>query len=50
MGVGRIFSRRGPLVDSSEIAKNIFPGGGEIGEIHLSPSKLRKQPFLLKIP
>jgi len=41
MGVGRIFSR--------EALRDFFRGGGKSSEICFSHSKLRKQPFLLKL-
>jgi len=45
MGVGRIFSRAEPQGDFSQI----FPGGAKVVNFYVSHSKLRKQPFLLKI-
>jgi len=45
MGVGRIFSREGPLVDFS---KNFSRSEAKVVKFVCSYSKLRKQPFLLK--
>ena len=42
MGVGRIFSRGGPVEDFPKI---FFQGGAKSGEIWFCPSKLKKQPF-----
>jgi len=40
--------QRGPIVDFPWVAKKIFVGG-KSGKFHANHSKLRKQPFLLKI-
>jgi len=44
MGVGRIFSRGGPLGNFSKI----FPGVAKSGEICFLPLEIEKQPLLLK--
>jgi len=41
MGVGRIFSRRGPAGDFPKI----FSGGQKVVKFGFYPSKLKKQPF-----
>ena len=45
MGVGRIYSRVGPLGNFSKF----FPEGPKVAKFVFSHPKLRKQPFLLKI-
>jgi len=45
MGVGRIVSREGPILDFQGIAKEISVDGVKNGEILFYHSKLIKQPF-----
>jgi len=45
MGVGRIFSGEGPVVDFLGVTKNIFPGGMKVVAFHFTYSKPRKQTF-----
>jgi len=49
MSIGRVFSREGAMVDTSRVAKKIFPGGGESGEIPFHPLDATKTPFLLRL-
>jgi len=49
MDVGRIFFREGPIGDYPGVAKKILAGRAKVAKLHLNHSKLRKQPFLLKI-
>jgi len=37
------------MVDFPGVAKKIFAGGLKLAKFHFNHSKLRKQPFLLKI-
>jgi len=47
MGVGRIFSREGPIVDFPGVAKNIFAAGTKSGKISFQPHETKKETFLM---
>jgi len=42
MGVGRIFSREGPIMDFSGVGKKNFAEGAKVAHFHFNHSKLRK--------
>jgi len=48
MGVGRIFSGEGPILDFPEIAKKVFAGGVEQGKISYLPPKTKKATIFVK--
>jgi len=49
MGVGRIFSKGGTIVDFFGCTKNIFPEGPKSTKFHFTHSKLRKRHFIQQI-
>jgi len=48
MGVGRIFSSGGPIVDFSRRRLTYFSRGDKSGEISFYPLETKNNPFLLK--
>jgi len=48
MGVGRIFSRGGAIVNFPAVPKKIFAAATKVAQFHFNHSTLRKQRFLAK--